>query len=430
MCRFIILEHRRLFTIVLTVVLSVVNISIFLFVFQYRQPLDADSLEYDSVAWSFSQGHGLMYEGHPYITKPPAYILFVTIIYTIFGHTPYAVLLMQGIIYITVCITLYFVCIKLLDEKTSRLSSILLATYFPLAYYTSGILTEIFITFIVEIVICLLMKKRNKIKMTNIFICGIFLGIAILCKPIFLLFPCIAMVYLIIHKFEFKEVLLYLGILLSSMIGILSIWVLRNYIVFNEFILLSKNNMGSLLLRSALDQDHKYLLWNDVHHWRQNNSGDPRKEIFSIIEAKVEEEIRLDPNTSKDRLYIKETVKLIRQEPLSYALGCLVRVVRFWISYPIRSGFLFRTFVMSYDVLLALIALTGFILSIKRWRELSIFWLPIVYLTIMHLPMHVEARYSAPVKPYMLVFTALGMSQIFQWLQLLTAMVRPKIRRR
>ena len=102
-----------------------------------------------------------------------------------------------------------------------------------------------------------------------------------------------------------------MGILFLSTVCVLSIWVLRNYIVFGDFILLSKGNMGSVVLRSAIEQDHKYLLWNDVHNWRETHSNDPRKELFNEIEERVNKEIQLDPKKSKDGLYIRETIKLV-----------------------------------------------------------------------------------------------------------------------
>jgi 4-amino-4-deoxy-L-arabinose transferase-like glycosyltransferase len=412
-------ENRKLLKIIVFIsILSLINSLFFILVFQYRQPLDADGLEYDSIAWSFSQGHGLIYEGGPYITKPPSYIIFVGTLYTLLGHVPNVVLFIQSIIFVLICIIFYFLSRSILNEKTSILSSILLSLYFPLAYYTSGILTETFITFMLIISISLLMKYKEASNNNILLICGIFLGIAILCKPIFIFFPFAIAVYFIIQKIGYKKVLVSSGILFLGTGSILSIWILRNYIVFGDFILLSRDNMGFIVLKSVLDQDYKYLLWNDVHHWTQDHSNDPRKELLNDIEGRVDKEFQFDPKKSKDALYIKEAIKLIYQDPLQYIAGCLVRILRLWVSYPTRSGFLFKLFVTSYDLLLLLLGVIGFIFARRQWRDLSIFWLPIVYISIMHLPMHVEPRYSVPIKPYLLIFTAMGVLQIIQQLQL------------
>jgi hypothetical protein len=250
--------------------------------------------------------------------------------------------------------------------------------------------------------------------------CGIFLGIAILCKPILVFFPFAIIGYFMIQKIGHKKILVSSGIFLLSTGSVLSIWVLRNYIIFGDFILLSKDNIGSVVLRSVLDQDHKFLLWNDVHHWRQNHSSDPRKELLNEIEERVDKEFNLDPKKSKDNLYLRETIKLIYQEPLQYVVGCLIRILRLWISYPTRGNFLFKLFVTFYDIFILILGIIGFIIYRSQWRDLSIFWLPIIYISILHLPMHVEARYSVPIKPYLLIFTAMGILQIIQQLQLPT----------
>jgi 4-amino-4-deoxy-L-arabinose transferase-like glycosyltransferase len=412
-------ENRKLFLIILFIsILSLINSFFFIFFFQYRQPLDADSLEYDSIAWSFSQGYGLMYEGRPYISKPPSYIIFVGIIYSLFGHIPDAVLFIQSIIYVFTCIIFYFISNNILNERISAVSSVLLSTYFPLAYYTSGILTEIFVTFILVISIFLLVQYRKNFKNSALFMCSIFLGIAILCKPILIFFPLVIIGYMVIQKIGYRRILVSSAVLFLSTGSVLSFWTLRNYIVFGDFILLSRDNMGDVVLRSVLDQDYKHFLWNDVHHWRQDHSSDPRKELLNEIEGRIDKEFQLDPTKSKDRLYLRETIRLIYQEPVQYVTGCLVRILRLWVSYPTRSGFLFKVFVTGYDLLLLLLGVIGFIFSRRQWRDLSIFWLPIVYISVMHLPMHVEPRYSIPTKPYLLIFTTMGVLHIIQQLQL------------
>jgi 4-amino-4-deoxy-L-arabinose transferase-like glycosyltransferase len=329
-----------------------------------------------------------------------------------------AVLFIQSAIYVLICIMFYFISINILNEKMSILSSILLATYFPIAYYTSGILTEIFVTFVLGTSIFLLIKYRENFQKNTLFICSVFLGIAILCKPILIFFPFAILGYFVIQKIGYKKVFVSSVVLFLSTGSLLSVWILRNYIVFGDFILLSRDNMGDVVLRSVLDQDYKHFLWNDVHHWRQDHSSDPRKELLNEVEGRIDKEFQLDPKKSKDSLYLRETVKLIYQEPLQYIVGCLVRILRLWISYPTRSGFLFKLFVTSYDLLLLILGIIGFISSRRQWRDLSIFWLPIVYISIMHLPMHVEPRYSVPIKPYLLIFTAMGVVHIIQQWQL------------
>jgi 4-amino-4-deoxy-L-arabinose transferase-like glycosyltransferase len=405
------LWERSHLVIVAITILGLSTCSIFIFGFQYRLPLDADSLEYDSIAWNFAQGRGLFYNGAPYVTKPPSYIIFVGLLYTLFGHMPAVVLLAQAILYACACVLLYLIARKVCSDAVAALAGLMMATYFPLAYYASGILTETFVIFFMTLTIFTLIRYAETRELKYVTMCGVCLGIGILCKPILIFFPGFIAAYLAFTRVRMKELLYGTATLSVITAALLSLWVTRNYVVFGEFILLSKNNLGPLILRPILDEDHKYLLWNDVHTWTMRGSDDPRKVRDDEIARRLDREMRATPQRSKDILYAQEALKLIYQDPLTYVAGCLVRVARLWISYPTRSGTYLKIVVGIFDLTIISLAIIGFAVFRRRWRALSILWLPLLYITLVQVPLHVEARYSAPMKPYLLILTAIGVSQ-------------------
>jgi hypothetical protein len=297
-------------------------------------------------------------------------------------------------------------------ERLAFMSGIMLASYFPLAYYASGVSTELFTVLLTAIgmlsITLYLSTNQNK----YLLVAGGAIGIAILCKPVLILFPVVILLCLALNGLPYKRISKAAAIVVLTVAVVLSPWIIRNYFVFDEFILLSKGNMGSIVLRSILDQDHKYLLWNDVHHWRNIDSHDARRRLLDDLEAHVAAEIRRDPTKSKDELYLRETAQLIWDDPITYLAGCLVRGLRLWVSYPTRSGTLAKAFVASYDLMLLALAGVGLYYSRKQWRALSICWLSLIYITIFHLPMHVEPRYAAPMKPYLLIFSTIGLAQL------------------
>jgi 4-amino-4-deoxy-L-arabinose transferase-like glycosyltransferase len=396
----------------LILILAVINCLVFIFVFQYRQPLDADSLEYDRLAWNLTQGHGLVLNTNPYVTKPPAYVIFVAGLYLIFGHSPFAVLLIQSGLYGLTCVLLYLLVRALCMERLAFMSGIMLASYFPLAYYASGVSPELFTVFLTAGGILCIAYYFTANEDKYLVVAGITIGIAILSKPILICFPSVIVLVLILNKVGIKDTLKATAILVVAVGAVLSPWAIRNYLVFNEFIILSKGNVGSVVLRSVLDQDHKYLLGNDVYSWRQTNSDDPRRQLLTDIETRIAMEIKRDATKNKDQLYLRETTKLIWSAPIAYLAGCLVRGVRLWVSYPTRSGTLAKAFVASYDLTLLALAGIGLYYSRNQWRALSICWLSLIYITIFHLAMHVEPRYSAPMRPYLLMFSTIGLGQL------------------
>lgn len=399
----------------IVVALSLATSCFFIFVFHYRQAVEMDSVDYDAIAWSFAQGHGLQHGGNPLIYKTPTYPIFVGSLYFLFGHFPIYVVSIQVLLYTVSCILLYYISRNFFDTDISFLSSFIMATYFPLAYYASSIITETLSIFLTALVINFWIQYVRYSQIKYLIFCGIFLGMDILCKPMLFFFPFVMFLLLISQRIKIKELFFSSGVFFLSIGIILASWGVRNYLIFDEFILLSKGNMGGIVLQGALDHDHKYFLWNDVHSWRMERSNDPRNAISRDIKERIERALASDQTQSKDLLYLKEAGKIILQDPVAYALGCLVRIARLWISYPTRSGFWLKAFVTSYDVALLALAITGFLTTRHQWKQYSILWLSVLYITIIHLPMHVEPRYAAPMKPYFLIFTAIGLWRISQW---------------
>lgn len=389
---------------------GLINAFLFIFIYKYRQPLDSDGSYYDTIAWNFARGNGLIDPwGQLLIYKTPAYPIFVGIIYNLFGHNPLLVLIIQAVLYSLCSVLLYFIARKICDEHVSILTSLSLSFYFPLAYYASGILTEILSIFLTALVFLFWLKYANTLKRKYMVCTGIFLGIDILCKPILIFFPVVIMIHLIWQGIKRIELFAAAGILFACISFVISPWVVRNYMVYNEFILLSKGNIQDMLLHSVLE--HKYSLW-DWNFWH-TIPEDPRTQELEKIKEKVRQLVKKDPSLKKEALFTREAINIIRNDPKRYAEACLVRVLRLWISYPSRTNTFVKTVVIGFDSFLLVLSIIGLIVSRNHWKEFSVFWLSLLYITILHIPMHVEPRYSAPFKPYLLVFVCIGAIEVF-----------------
>ena len=404
--------------LILISLIAFLNALVFIFIFQYRQPLDFDGHEYDAIGWNFAQGAGLIFEGQPYVVKPPTYHIFVGIIYFLFGHHPIIILLVQAILYGITCALIYFIAKKYFDEPSSLLASLLLAIYFPLANYASGVLPEVVAVLLSVLIVLFWIRYVQQNQRLDLFLCGLILGLIILCKPALFFLPLVIIVQFILQGAGIRRILFASGILFLGVAIPLSFWVQRNFSTFGEFILLSKGNMGSVVVRSVIDEDYRYGLWNDVHNWHNQNSQDPRLTLKREVERRIELASARNPSKSKDRLYLEETWRLIQDDPVTYVSGAFVRIFRLWIGHPTSSSFATKYFVAGFDAGVLMLAVIGGVANRSRWRELSVFWLPIVYITLIHLPMHVEPRYAAPMRPFLLIFSALGVMAISGWVRL------------
>ncbi|MBN1688961.1 MAG: glycosyltransferase family 39 protein [Candidatus Omnitrophica bacterium] len=398
------LSKRNMILIAIAFI-ALLHALMFIYVFHYRQPLSADGSWYDTFAWNFANGKGLVGPKGPLILKPPLYPLFLGVLYFFFGHQPMIVLIFQSFIFSGCCVLLFYITRHFFDEKVSLGASLGLALYFPLAYYASGILTEILSIFLTALMVLFWIqygKTRRKFFLTAT---GFSLGLLVLCKPIMLLFPAVILMHLFWQGIRGKEWFWGTVLLVMSMVIVLAPWTVRNYLIFREWIPLSKGNMGHNLILATVDQ--KYDLW----HWGfwLDDPEDPRRRELDEIHRKLETAYQQDPSLDLEALYIRETLSRITESPLEYLKGCGVRVLRLWISYPSRSGPAVRETVVIFDSALLVFFIVGLFLTRKQGKDLSVFWFSFIYMTVLHIPFHVEPRYLAPFKPYIFPYIVVAL---------------------
>jgi len=402
------INKKTILILLFIALLALFNSLSFIF-FRYKL-LSSDTIYYDRIAWNFAQGHGLIDQGKPFIYKTPTYVLFVSIIYYLFGHFPILVLIIQSILYSICCVILYLAARNLCDEKTSLLAGLGFAFYFPAAYYSSGILSEILGIFLALLVILFCLKFRKTSEKQYLVFCGIFLGLDILCKPILLFFPVPIILYFFWQRI--KKLYIAVCILFISISITMAPWVWRNYLIFHKFIPLSKGYVEEVFIGSVLD--YKYSLW-DWNFWF-DKPDDPRRKDLDLIRKKIDLEFNNDSFVSKENLLFHTTLELIAKNPMRYLQGCFVNIAKLWLSYPSRAVFLVKMIVILFDLILLGFAIIGIIVIRKQWKQFSIFWLPLVYITLIHLPFHVESRFTILVKPYLFIFVSIGINKIFYFL--------------
>ena len=122
-----------------------------------------------------------------------------------------------------------------------------------------------------------------------------------------------------------------------------------------------------------------------------------------------------------DRRFLERGIEAIRERPVKAALfDPLRRIPRLWVSTtwalgPRWIGWGAATACVGYLILAALGAL-----SLRgRLRELSAFWVLPALLTSVYALIHVEARYTIPARPTLLVFAGVALAfaaeRILRW---------------
>ena len=143
------MEKARIY---LLIILSVSLILRFCSVFLYTVPVDKDAARYDTIAWNLVQGKGFSIEpGTPAFLTGPTYPTFLAFIYSIFGHSYSAVIIVQALLSTLTCFMIYpyfcccfilhgillmryILCLNLIWHFRRKLSCVLIRRWISINY--------------------------------------------------------------------------------------------------------------------------------------------------------------------------------------------------------------------------------------------------------------------------------------------------------
>ena len=129
-----------------------------------------------------------------------------------------------------------------------------------------------------------------------------------------------------------------------------------------------------------------------------------------------------DREFRKNRVYNRLAWLNLKRDLWGYLSSSILRIPRLWLIVGTTDGnqayqssgsrlmYPLLTFGTSINLFLGVL---GIILTWKRRKELWILWLPIIYLTLLHIPFHTEARYTVPARPFLLIFSAIALSILY-----------------
>lgn len=137
----------------------------------------------------------------------------------------------------------YFSCKEMFGPRTAREAAWILLFTPSMVFYAVPLFSDIAYTFFFLAIILLALLKPTAIK---IIMLGLAYGMAILVRPIFVLFPICIVIYWFLRQESWRRILLHGMIVITIGELILLPWQIRNYYVFHKFVLCS--TMGGIHL--------------------------------------------------------------------------------------------------------------------------------------------------------------------------------------
>ena len=364
-----------------------------------------DGIEYDDAALNIVSGNGFSYfvngSMQPMVHRAPMYPMFLAFVYSIFGHNYVAAKVIQAIIGALFCIVIFYITFIIYEDiAIGLIASAFAALYKPFItgfFFYGGpalLLSEYFYMFILGLTILItvyFIKNANK-KMGAL--SGIFIGLTILTRVEFILFPILLAVFLFyVARFSIKAFLKKYFIIYLFIILTMTPWVVRNYIIYKEFIPLTTLGGTSFLVGNS-----SFSRGGGIGH-----------ENTLLVKGKAIKNSENFSDNRKSKIYFKAGITELANNPKRIPKLFIKKILVHWA--PFSMGF--KVFNPFYAFILMFGAI-GLLFFRKHIILENILLILLLSTTLTAMLIYGEPRYRYPYEPYLIIFTALAINEIIK----------------
>jgi 4-amino-4-deoxy-L-arabinose transferase-like glycosyltransferase len=302
------------------------------------------------------------------------------------------------------CYLLYLITKRIFDSVTAVISFFLLAIHPGLIVYSTKMHELTLVVFLAVLTFLLMISLDRRRLRNNIFL-GLAIGIGTLTRPLLIFFLPVYFIYITFLYAPFKNRPKTIFVVFLAVILVILPWTIRNYMIHKRWIFITTNSAE--------------------HFWRGNNP-------FSSGTASLPDSrgiIEAAPRDFLDRLYkmneieqydyfYKETFKFIKANPPFFIKMFFRKLFYFWwfsptqgLNYPKEWFVIYK----SYYIFIVVCALLGLFAALKensgsKRRISCTIILFFLIVSIAHALYYVDGRHRWTVEPFMLIFTANGIS--------------------
>lgn len=386
--------------------------------------LQRDAAGYDALAVSLATGRGYVSAaGHVEVLRTPGYPAFLALHYAAFGHRLAPIWVSHAVLHAATTFLMAPMARALLrteassaqlteDPRLPRAAMLSFALY-PFALHAgSRILTESLATFLLVLVSVFSLRRSWALS-------GLAAGALALVRPVFVLFPfALALVVALERRHRalpqgrIRDAIGPAAWVVGPALVLMLPWAIRTSIIVGQPVLLGAAGVGNNLHIAA---------WE----YRDLSSGIPSTTDFSQPGFWQNDGAALAASDAQkdsprwvvevDRARLQLAIEEIRSHPLLYLRACALRVVKLWTSQhlPRLPSWMGGVAAAACLALLGL-GLGGALILRKRGWDLVFFAAGPLYLWLMHIPLHAEARYTIPARPHLVLLAVVALAWTFR----------------
>lgn len=364
--------------------------------FLFEDDPRGDAADYENIALNIISGKGFVSTRMGlYSYRPPLYPLFLAGIFSVFRQSYFIVAFIQAIISSITCVIVFYIGKSIFDEKSGLISSVILALYPTLIFYSTQLLSETLFIFISSLSIYVFFKESNNYGQNYKWILlGILLGLGSLCRPV--IFP--FLIFLIpFYVFSARGSLR--KWFLVSCFTLLTIfpWTIRNYYVHGKFVLLTTYGGANL--------------WMGNYSGATGYIGQP-KNINQLVRQEGISE------TEKDKDFYKKGLNFIIENPSDFFLLSFKKFFLFWNplveehtgpTYIKDNNIDYKSIIAISFSCLILFGIIGFFNISDVWKKTGLLLILVIYFSMVSMIFYVSLRYRQPIIPAVSLFAGKGL---------------------
>ncbi len=384
--------------------------------------LYSDAGFYEQPAWNLVRGHGFSYARDewedpdltrlyrarnpetaaarfvPAATFPPGYSFFLAGIYGLAGRRPLAAVLANGALMLATLVLIFLLARRAYGYgKELGVVLVLAGTYPMWAYWASRVLSDMLHVFLLSLFATIWFTDRPTIR--KALLAGLILGLAVLVRPYALLLPVLLGIAGRAFRFPAFRLCYVLPLTLSLCLPV-GAWVVRNYLAFGKPMFVSME-LGYGLWVATREP------WVPTPEWER----DLRRELHALG-------IQQAYWWRENRRLRQIALERIRQHPIRYLLLSFAKIPRRWIHLGVHTPRWAKAALGLYFGLgFVLLVMGFFFVRFRSHVVLAGSAVIVLYYSLVFLPLHVEARYMLPARPFAFLISAPAVGSLLRFLR-------------
>lgn len=368
-----------------------------------------DSQWYLVTARNIAFSHLFSADGiNPTAYRPPLYSGLIASLW--FGESApvFAVLLIQSLLGALTVMLVYLIARRQAGRAVALLAGLGLALAPMTGRFTAVILTETLFTFLVTLGIFLWGRKQYALT-------GVAFGLGVLTRVTLLPFVLVLPLLTLIGPWRAHR-RGYLTIALVAL-SLSSVWIIRNAVVFHQFVPVAASGygtnllLGSLEISTADDVSQRKALLKSV----DSAAGVPSTDELEFDRGRLAAALRRITE-NPERWLVARTQQYPRLfiDSGSYLFGSDGIAFKAAIRDHKVGQVLIRSFLIAGNLLVFFFALVGIVTGRVQLASMTHVALFPIFLAAIALPLWIEPRYGLPMMPSVAILSAMGAVRIWK----------------